>query len=521
MPSTFALVATAVITIYGSLYVLLHYTQDANEPPPISTSLPFIGTVIQLSRKKTKFYIELRNKHDLPIYTLRLPGARLCVVNSLALIPAVQRQYKDLAFPPLEAMGAMSVCGSSKTANDILNTNINGDEGDWGYSMTFYKTIHKPLAPGPELDAMNRVMAQKVAASVDGIKGERSVRLFDFIKREIAMATTESVYGPQNPFKDPVVADGFWKFQPGVMILLMGLFPSIFARESLQAREYMAKAFNKYFKNGGHDEGSALIKARFNHSTEHKIPVDDIARFEVGNTIGLLSNTSPSAFWMAYHLYSDPAVLEDCRQELAKVISEEMTTMMSGEIVKIRTLDMSRVKVDCPILLSTLQEVLRVHSTGISARMVMKDYMLDGKYLLKKGSTVMIPGPVQHTSASSWGPNVEVFDHRRFLPENKRHNPISFRGFGGGTTLCPGRHFASTEILAFTALLILRFDIAPVDGKWVHLTTNNVAMWETSAAPDEDIAVRISPRTGEELGIKWRVLVSDSDKAMPLSAEDL
>ncbi|KAI9649219.1 hypothetical protein NHQ30_001787 [Ciborinia camelliae] len=521
MPSTIALVATGMIAIYGFLHVLLHYTQDTSEPRPVSTSLPFLGTIIQLSRKKTKFYVELRNKHDLPIYTLRLPGVRLYVVNSPSLIPAVQRQYKDLAFPPLEAKGAMSVCGTSKITNDILNTNINGEEGDWGYSMTFYKAIHKPLAPGPDLDAMNRVMAQKVAASIDGIKGQRTVPLFDFIKREIAIATTDSVYGPQNPFKDPAVADGFWKFQPGVLILIMQLFPSILAKESLQAREYMTRAFNKYFENGGHHAGSALIKARFDHSTEHKVPVDDISRFEVGNTIGLITNTSPTAFWMAYHLYSDPAVLEDCRQELSKVLFDETHTTNSGETIKVRILDMSRVKIDCPILLSTLQEVLRVHTIGTSTRMVMKDHLLDGKYLLKKGSTLMIPGPVQHTSTSAWGPNVSEFNHLRFLPENKRHNAISFRGFGGGTTLCPGRHFASTEILAFIALLILRFDITPVDGKWAHLTSNKSAMWETTAAPDEDIEVRIVPRASDEVGIKWKVLVTDSDKAMPLSVEDL
>lgn len=47
---------------------------------------------------------------------------------------------------------------------------MNGEEGDWGYSMTFYKMLHIPLAPGPELDAMNRVMAQKVSASMSESK---------------------------------------------------------------------------------------------------------------------------------------------------------------------------------------------------------------------------------------------------------------------------------------------------------------------------------------------------------------
>lgn len=80
------------------------------------------------------------------------------------------------------------------------------------------------------------------------------------------------------------------------MILIMGLYPSIFARGSLHAREYMVKAFTQYFEEEGHNSGSGLVKARFGHSTEHKIPLKDIARFEVGNTIGLLSNTAPESF---------------------------------------------------------------------------------------------------------------------------------------------------------------------------------------------------------------------------------
>ncbi|KAF2179610.1 cytochrome P450 [Zopfia rhizophila CBS 207.26] len=512
---------TIAIAIYGSLHLLLHATQDAREPPPVPTSIPFISSMIGLSKKKSKYYTELRDKHNLPIYTIRLPGARLYVVNSISLIPSVQRQYKVFAFPPLEAKLAMSVCGSSKTANDILNTNSNGDEGFWGYSITHYKRIHAPLSPGPGLDAMNRVMAQKVAASLDRLKTSKVVKLFDFIRHEITLATTDSVYGPQNPFQDPAIIDAFWKFQLGIMILLMELFPSILARESLEAREFMAKRFLQYFKEGGHNKGSALIKARYDHSVEHKVPVEDIARFEVGGAIGILTNTSPASFWLVYHLYSNSVVLEDCRQELAHVISDETTTTEDGEEVKVRTIDMSQVKASCPVMLSTLQEVLRLHTIGISTRLVMEDHMLDNKFLLKKGGTVMIPGPVQHTSTSAWGPDVEEFNHRRFLPKEKRHNPIAFRGFGGGTTLCPGRHFASTEILAFTAMLILRFEIAPVDGKWKHLTTYKAGLWEVTPVPDDDIEVNISPRAGVDTNVRWRILVTDSDKAMPLSAEDV
>jgi hypothetical protein len=133
----------------------------------------------------------------------------------------------------------------------------------------------------------------------------------------------------------------------------------------------------------------------------------------------------------------------------------------------------------------------------------------------------MIPAPVHHTSAFAWGNDVHEFNHRRFLTEEKRHSPISFRGFGGGTTLCPGRHFASTEILAFTAMLILRFDIKPVSGKWYHLTTNKADMWEVTPIPDSDIEVMLTTRVYTRRFNKWRVLVTDADRSMPLAAGDL
>ncbi|KAL2131449.1 hypothetical protein VTI74DRAFT_5097 [Chaetomium olivicolor] len=40
-------------------------------------------------------------------------------------------------------------------------------------------------------------------------------------------------------------------------------------------------------------------------------------------------------------------------------------------------------------------------------------------------------------------------------------HPASFRAFGGGKTLCPGRHFAFSEVLAFAALLVTHFDFLP------------------------------------------------------------
>lgn len=96
----------------------------------------------------------------------------------------------------------------------------------------------------------------------------------------------------------------------------------------------------------------------------------------------------------------------------------------------------------------------------------------------------------------------------------------AFCGFGGGTTLCPGRHLVTTEILAFVALIIVRFDIEPVDDKWVAPTTNNVSAHATVPPYDHDIRVRVCPAAGTSAGKRWTAMVSELGGEAKLSVED-
>jgi cytochrome P450 len=186
------------------------------------------------------------------------------------------------------------------------------------------------------------------------------------------------------------------------------------------------------------------------------------------------------------------------------------------------TLDVSRLKETSSLLVSILKEVLRYHGIGTSVRFVTQDHMLDDKYLLKKGGIVMVHGPVQHTSVPAYGDNVNEFQHNRFVrsPGIKKPTPVAFRGFGGGSTLCPGRHFASTEFLAFAALMIAQFDFEPVEGSWVTPKTEKAGAHATVAPPDTDIEMRISPVTGELSDKRWTAVLSGLGESSELSVED-
>ncbi|KAK2611456.1 hypothetical protein N8I77_004794 [Diaporthe amygdali] len=232
-----------------------------------------------------------------------------------------------------------------------------------------------------------------------------------------------------------------------LMTLLVDFLPGILAKESLKAREHLVTEFKKYFREDRHLDGSLFVQLRHEHNVRFGLGLDETAHTEVGQANASVSNTVPGAFWALWQILADPVVFEDCQREASQLVQSSSDGVC--------TIDLARVRTACPILVSTWQEVLRFHGTSLSAR-------VDGM--------VVMPTRVSHTDKSIWGPAANELDHKRFLKSKKesgKNTPAAaFRGFGGGAVLCPGRYFVSTEIPAFAALLLVRFNIRPIDGKW-------------------------------------------------------
>jgi cytochrome P450 len=301
------------------------------------------------------------------------------------------------------------------------------------------------------------------------------------------------------------------------MLLLVNVLPSVTARAGTKARNKVAKAFYSYFSNNEHLKGSALVQARYNHSRDYGVSVEDIATFEVGGSLAVLTNTFPTAYWMLIYIYSHPDVLQECRDEVLKV--SKSTDDESGYTT--HSIDMTSIKASCPVITATLQEVLRHTAVGSTVREVTEDTMLDG-YLLKKGRTLLTPANVLHTDTGLWGENTDNFDHRRFLkaPGKKLPNPVAFRAFGGGTTLCPGRHFATTEVLAIATMFIARFDMQPI-GEWPEPDRKNAQLWTQILGTSGDFEVEVREREEFRGRHKWTFDLTESEMLFAMAAEDL
>jgi cytochrome P450 len=459
-----------------------------------------------------------RDTYNLPIYTLRLPFSRIYVVNATELIPALQKQWLPISFASIAA-GAGNTVGLSREGVKLLHQGLGSEQG---FSESWPKHIMPAMSPGPDLDALNRKAIEVFAAEMEKLRaqGTCQVPLRTWSRRVMVASTTEAVWGEQNPYRDPEVAEAWRIFEAGFLTLAVFPLASRIFPKVYQARERAASAMLDYVHRGGHKTASGLVRKRYEHHRElFQLSLDDFARGELGNTFAVLGNSTPCALWVLWHIYSDKQVLGDVHREVSGLVEEG-----EEDGVAISSVDLASIKTSCPILLSTFQETLRYRAVNAGPRQLLEDVLLDGRILLKKGNMLMIPAPVQHTDVTAWGDDANAFDYLRFARTpnggRKRPNRVAFRAFGGGHVLCPGRHFATTEIMALAALLVLQFDIVPVGtgGRWVEPPCENSPVQASFPIPDEDFPVELRPRDPAR---KWRVTFSGSDKAIGVVAEDL
>ncbi|KAK5655826.1 hypothetical protein OQA88_5364 [Cercophora sp. LCS_1] len=124
---------------------------------------------------------------------------------------------------------------------------------------------------------------------------------------------------------------------------------------------------------------------------------------------------------------------------------------------------------ECPLLLSTIHETLRLGTLGATIRSIMQDHDVTlkhggTKYFLKKDRLVWASGFAVHASRSAYK------DPERFVPEGflgsrfpETQTPSSFRRFGGGGNICLGRDVMRGTTAAMVASLLMAFDFLPLE----------------------------------------------------------
>ena len=224
-------------------------------------------------------------------------------------------------------------------------------------------------------------------------------------------------------------------------------------------------------------------------------------------TIASFSNSAPTLYWTIWELYSRPGILVALRDELK-------TQAVSGSAAEGFIVDVAALKSRCPLLLSIFQETQRTRHVNPSFRKVMVDTLLDGKYLLKAGNYLQVPGNVIHAEERLWGDSPTVFDAYRFVPE--KGSTSGFVPWGAAPYLCPARQFAATEILIVVALLAMRADLQPTTGGMERIPALNFSDLSTLSPPKKDVEMNVILR--EEWAGKWRLKMSEGRSRISLAS---
>jgi cytochrome P450 len=124
---------------------------------------------------------------------------------------------------------------------------------------------------------------------------------------------------------------------------------------------------------------------------------------------------------------------------------------------------------------------------------------------------VMIPLQTAQNDRKTYGEPVDKFVPDRFLKDfitMDSNNSLDIHGtsvgktvpsiqsmnpFGGGVTLCPGRHLAVNETMIFIATALRRFDIQLVEGQ---KEAKPLTSYPVSGVypPDRDVSIRVRLR---------------------------
>lgn len=137
------------------------------------------------------------------------------VVTSPELVTAVSRNAKSLSFNPFIAEIGVRLIRPEEKTRAIINDNLNGELGQWGYVLEVHDLIVTALGPGKDLDLMTHTMLMQSAAHLQTSAAaefeQGPIKLYAWTRHLFTVCSTKALYGSCNPFdSQPELEEAFW-----------------------------------------------------------------------------------------------------------------------------------------------------------------------------------------------------------------------------------------------------------------------------------------------------------------------
>ena len=213
--------AAVAIIIFLFLQFLLHATQSGREPRLAESKFPFIEPMIGIARWRAGYLTGLGyvNTNTCQKKSLTLPQQSSPIADSdsaNAISTSLRRTCSTLD----SGHPKQSQCSDFHTKSldfGMLFSGLNSESQNAlrnGFELkgnNFSLSVHKYLLSGPSLRIVTRAAVDRLTASLTN-KFTTSTQngLQEMVRHELTLALTGAIYGPENPYDDPII-EASWR----------------------------------------------------------------------------------------------------------------------------------------------------------------------------------------------------------------------------------------------------------------------------------------------------------------------
>ncbi|KAG9041520.1 hypothetical protein FS837_012147 [Tulasnella sp. UAMH 9824] len=444
---------------------LVWANKDDKSPPVVSSWIPWIGSQWALDKDPDAFVraaqlSEIQNdvveqKFPGGIFGAKTTGRIMYYVTDTALINQVYKQPKNFAISLVQmewGKNCFSFSDKAMFGSPALTTEI-------------FPHLDRSMAPVNMMglvESFERCLANAIKTFPVPQPGS-SVSLQDFVLRLAHRATGAAYYGPT--FDVEKFWDDWQGFDDGVYKVALA-YPVPLCPHFVKCRERVIQRFLEYLDDPAH-EPSEMIGEQERMAREiAKLDRRDLGVLIMSDYWPLMANVPWGSLWLLILQLQRSEGFAPILAELDAAGEAWAATQPDPTVSYLSNLTaFFQSQPQIPLFQSTYNEVLRFTSDSYSMRGVVPDEgAILGGYKFKKNDTLIMSTRSVHFDEALFGEDAKQFNPRRWLGSLSEEAKGSFRPYGGGVSMCSGRHFASYHVKIFLTTLLhtFRFEVDKV-----------------------------------------------------------
>ncbi|KAL6307722.1 cytochrome P450 [Sparassis latifolia] len=437
--------AAALLLPFIFLLWRTYRPSDSRRAPLVSYWIPWVGSAVDLA-KPDAFFKGATEKYG-PVFRVKALGRESTYINSPSLINAVYRDNKRFDFQAIRLdmnEYLFSIPTAANRGPHML--------GHW------FPAQHRLLSPNavPQiLRAYTREAYDALMKAIE-IHDGCATLLFPFIIPSAYDSSAKAFFGHTFPTERTFAP--FNKFNDSFHLIAAGA-PRFLVASSRRAWWNVVDIFTEYLEQLEklQDEDLApIVRLAMDIRREGEWDTRTSATALAAILWALEGNAPLAAYWLVALLLQESEglgpLISEVDEARASWLSAHPQTKLDASTFYDFLADSP-----LPLLNSTIQETLRVTSSVFSIRRVVAPVEIGG-YQFNPGEEIICATRSVHMDEQVH-PEPQLLKKERYVgtvhaKKDGQNVPNHSMPFGGGVSMCEGRHFALGELKTFIALLL-------------------------------------------------------------------